>query len=66
MRVFKDVSLCTLNILKVMYADFRYAWGDKQTRFCKCLQAIEIMIHNVDMPLLFWWGGKEHGLLQMA
>jgi hypothetical protein len=42
-----------------MYADFRYAWGDKQTRFCKCLQAIEIMIHNVDMPLLFWWGGKE-------
>jgi hypothetical protein len=49
-----------------MYADFRYAWGDKQTRFCKCLQAIEIMIHNVDMPLLFWWGGKEHGLLQMA
>ncbi len=29
MRVFKDVSLCTLNILKVMYPDFKYAWGDK-------------------------------------
>jgi hypothetical protein len=28
-HVFKDVSLCTLNILKVMYTDFMYAWGDR-------------------------------------
>jgi hypothetical protein len=28
-RETEDVSLCTLNILKVMYADFRYAWRDK-------------------------------------
>ncbi len=53
MRVFKDVSMCTLNILKVMCANFKYAWETDIDQILQVLTRQEIMIHNVDMPLLF-------------